>query len=77
MNLACDGIYSEVITGEEMEAAIALTEYFRSIALKVYRRIFGQKYEMNTKSVIEYLAKKGNSQREIAEAVRVKQPYVS
>ena len=77
MNLACDGIYSEVITAEEMHAAIALTEYFRGTALKVYKRIFAKNYGINTKAVIEYLAKKGNSQREIAEAVRVKQPYVS
>jgi len=38
--MACKEDYSEKITGEDMEAALTLTEYFRATALKVYRRLF-------------------------------------
>jgi hypothetical protein len=77
MNLAYDGIYSEVITAKEMQAVIALTEYFRATALKVYKRIFGKGNDINTREVIKYLARRrGYNQHRIAEIVGVKQPYV-
>jgi hypothetical protein len=47
MKMVCDGEYSEEITGEDMEAALAITEYFRATALKVYRRLFGSDNSVN------------------------------
>ena len=72
MNMACDGVYSEVISVEEMEAAIALTEYFRATAKKVYNRIFENqvKKDADKKSVIRLLFKEGVlNKTEIARAV--------
>jgi len=40
MKMACNGDYSREITGDDMRAALSMTEYFRATALKVYRKIF-------------------------------------
>lgn len=57
MKMVCDGEYSEEIMGEDMEAALALTEYFRATALKVYRRLFGSdnSANLNKRDVAAYL----------------------
>jgi hypothetical protein len=40
MHFACEGICPGEITATEIKSALAITEYFRATALKVYRRIF-------------------------------------
>ena len=57
MKMVCEGEYSKEITGEDMEAALALTEYFRATALKVYRRLFGSdnSANLNKRDVATYL----------------------
>ncbi len=78
MNLHAGGrSYSNQITGEEMTAAINITEYFRATALKVYHKLFDNRTQTNTKEVIRYLSDLGNSQNEIAKVCGVSQPYVN
>ena len=40
MKMVCNADYSKEISGEDMAQALALTEYFRAAALKVYRKLF-------------------------------------
>ena len=77
MNLHSGREYSNQITGEEMNAALSITEYFRQTALKVYHKIFDTHTAANPKDVIKYLAGIGNSQNKIAEVMSVSQPYVN
>ena len=73
MYLACDGVYSNEITGEEMDAAIALTEYFRATARKVYNRIFENpvNYIPDKKTIIKTLFKDFGARKEdIAKALK-------
>ena len=80
MNLHAGGrAYSNQITGEEMTAAINITEYFRATALKVYHKLFDNRTQTNTKEVIRYLylSDVGNSQNKIAEVVGTSQQYVN
>jgi len=57
MYLACEGDYSEEISGTEMKAALGVTEYFRGTALKVCKRIFEntKSTEINKRAVARYL----------------------
>ena len=72
------GITDNAISGKTMQTAIALTEYFRATALKVYRKIFVENPTgLDKKSVIKYLHKEGASQNDIAAALKVSQPYVN
>lgn len=53
MNYQLEGIATPEILPREMTAAIQLTEYFRSTALKVYRQIYGEtKFGKYTKEEI-------------------------
>lgn len=54
--------YSHEISGELMESAILITEYFRSTALKVYYRLFSQiKDRLSEKNVALFLVERGIS----------------
>jgi len=77
MNLQNGRLYTKQITGEEMAAAISITEYFRATALKVYHKLFDNGAGTNTKDVIKFLSRLGNSQNKIAEVLGVTQPYVN
>lgn len=53
MNFALEGIATPGILPREMEAAIQITEYFRTTALKIYSQIYGgQKYGKYSKEDI-------------------------
>ena len=58
-----------------MQSAIELTEYFRITAKKVYSIL--NKTSTDTKDLIRQLHALGNSQNDIAKAVKVTQQYVS
>jgi hypothetical protein len=77
MNLFTTGAYSQQISEDEMAAALNVTEYFRSTALKVYHKLFDNITGINTKDVIKKLSDLGNSQNKIAEVMGVSQPYVN
>jgi hypothetical protein len=57
MNMACEGIAPGEITGEEIESALAIAEYFKATAFKVYMRIFenAKPKEVNRRSVATYM----------------------
>ena len=63
------------ITPEQMQAAIDVTEYFRSTAEKVYQKL--NVGGINEKLVIKYLSEKGQSQTQISEIVQKSQPYIN
>jgi len=69
--------YCNLITADEMAAAINITEYFRATALKVYRKLFNNSKKLDTKEVIKFLSDLGISQTKISELLGVSQPYVS
>lgn len=76
-NWACTGNNPPEITATTMQAAINLTEYFRITAKKVYR-IINQESETNSKKdIAKYLMTLGNSQNEIANVLKVSQPYIN
>jgi len=68
MKMACEGDHSLKITGEDMKAALGLTEYFRTTALKVYRRLFANECSKFDKRLMaDYLYKdRGVSKKEIS-----------
>ena len=76
MNLVCCQDLSTEISESTMLTAINLTEYFRSTALKVYKKIFIDNNTLNKKDVIKYCHSLGASQNEIALATKVSQPYI-
>jgi hypothetical protein len=69
--------YTKQISGDEMAAALSITEYFRETALKVYHKLFDNRTGINQKDVIKFLSEKGNSQNKIAEVCGVSQPYIN
>jgi len=77
MNLHNGREYSNMITGDEMNAALSITEYFRQTALKVYRKLFDTRTATNPKDVIKFLSGLGHSQNKIAEVMAMSQPYVN
>ena len=77
MGLLNGRIDNKEITGDEMNTAVNITEYFRVTALKVYHKLFDNSNTLNNKEVIKFLSGLGNSQSKIAEVIGVKQPYVS
>ena len=76
MKFACNKDISTEISESTMLTAINLTEYFRSTALKVYKKIFIDNNTLNKKDVIKYCHSLGASQNEIALATKVSQPYI-
>jgi hypothetical protein len=78
MDYACNGNTSTVISGQSMQTAINLTEYFRTTALKVYDKIFIDNIPtLNKKDVVKYCQSLGASQNEISRAVKTLQQYVA
>ena len=79
MNYVCVQNISTEINANTMQTALELTEYFRATALKVYHKIFkdNSNTSMNKKDVIKYLNTMGASQNEIANVLKVSQPYVN
>ena len=78
MNLHNGREYSNKITGDEMNAALSITEYFRQTALKVYHKLFDTRTgSVNKKDVIKYLSSLDNSQNEIASVMKVSQQYIN
>lgn len=76
MNLSNNYETNQQINADEMKAALDLTEYFRATGLKVYHKLFDTNSNLNLKEVIKFLAQLGNSQTQIAEILKVSQPYV-
>ena len=74
MKMACDGEYSKEITGEDMIAAIELTEYFRATALKVYRKLFGEGEELSDRRLARILNRKKMPVPEILKYVNTSKP---
>jgi hypothetical protein len=68
MKMACNVDYSLEITGEDMKAALALTEYFRATALKVYRKLFANEgSNIDKKLMANYLYKeRGVNKKDIS-----------
>jgi hypothetical protein len=68
MKMACENDHSLKITGEDMKAALELTEYFRATALKVYRRLFANECSNFDKRLMaDYLYKdRGMSKKDIS-----------
>ena len=78
MDLTKGTVNGKQVTGEEMKAALDITDYFRVTALKVHHKLFKDHPKgADTKEVIKYLCAKGHSQTKIAELVKVSQPYVN
>jgi hypothetical protein len=77
MNLHNGRSYTKQISGDEMAAALNITKYFRSTALKVYHKLFDNRIGVNTKDAIKYLSGLGNSQIKIADVTGVSQQYVN
>lgn len=79
MNMVCEGEFSAEITGEEMETAVALTEYFRATALKVYKRIFDNSdlQGIDKKLIANYLFKElGANKSEIAKVLKTSRSQI-
>lgn len=73
MNYQLEGITTPEILPREMRAAIQLTEYFRSTALKVYRQIYTNKENanINFKEVANFLQKTvGLNKSQIGEVLK-------
>ena len=70
--------YTE-ISATSMQTAIDLIEYFRATALKVYHKIFkeNRSTDIDKKDIIKFLNSNGTSQNEIANVLKVSQPYVN
>lgn len=69
--------YGEVITIQTMIDAINITEYFRATSKKVEEVLHGKKTSLlDNSSVAQFLDKKGNSQHEIANVLKISQPAV-
>lgn len=79
MNIYYNRDLNTQITAKEMQGAIDLIEYFRHTALKVFEKIFKNRPEnkVSKTDIIKHLSGYGASQNEIANAVKVSQPYVN
>jgi hypothetical protein len=70
-------VVGDVITVATMIDAINMTEYFRSTSRKVEDVLCGKKTSsINNSAVAQFLDKKGNSQYEIANVLKISQPAV-
>jgi hypothetical protein len=78
MNRHTLGEDSQQISGDEMATALNITEYFRSTALKVSQKLFGdQTGSITTKEGIKWLIGLGNTDRQISEVVKKSQQYIN
>ncbi len=77
MHSAGHSDYPTQISGETMQHAVEITEYFRATALKVHKHIKRGDKEVSKAAIIKYLSDLGHSQKAIAKMVDVSQPYVS
>lgn len=79
MYLVCEQNTSTEISATTMQTAIELIEYFRATALKVYHKIFkeNRSTDIDKKDIIKFLNSNGTSQNEIANVLKVSQPYVN
>ena len=78
MNRHTLGEDSQQISGDEMATALSITEYFRSTALKVSQKLFGdQTGSITTKEGIKWLIGLGNTDRQISEVVKKSQQYIN
>lgn len=67
MRLIYNSDYEEYISGEIMQSAIDITEYFRATALKVYDRMFGATCQMDKSAIISWaLTNLNKPKKEIA-----------
>jgi hypothetical protein len=77
MKLACDGEAQREITPETMEAALNITEYFRSTALKVYDTIFKEPQKnLDKKSVAKFLIGLGNQKTIVAKVLKTSRQQI-
>jgi hypothetical protein len=77
MKSITEGDYDHEISGEIMQCALKITEYFRATALKVYHNIFSKREnEISDKAVANYLLQKGINKSEIARTLNVHRQQV-
>jgi hypothetical protein len=74
MFMACDGEYSKEIKPTEMLGAVMFAEYFRSTALKVYRKLFGPDGFVNKRDMALFLLSRGMQKTEIARITGTSRP---
>ena len=77
MHSAGHSHYPTQISGETMQHAVEITEYFRATALKVHKHIKRGDKEVSKAAIIKKLSDLGHSQKAIAKMLDVSQPYVS
>jgi hypothetical protein len=70
MNRHTLGEDSQYISGDEMAAALSITEYFRLTALKVSRKLFGDQQGLPTKrDVVRFHIAAGKTDKQIMEVI--------
>jgi len=76
MDFILDNDDEAVISAEQMNNALEITEYFRGTALRVYEKM-SQQSGVDKKTIIKYCSELGASQNAIAAFLKVSQPYVA